>query len=69
MIIATVAATLICAAFIMTPYNMERFSQSAAAALISLSNIVFYFEAGYWDTASELKSLLHPWSLRVKEQF
>ena len=53
----------------MTPNDMVTFSRSAAAALFSLSNIVFYLESGYWDTASELKPLLHTWSLGVEEQF
>ncbi|MFT5085596.1 MAG: hypothetical protein ACI9Y1_003657, partial [Lentisphaeria bacterium] len=29
----------------------------------------FYMEAGYFDTASHLKPLLHTWSLSVEEQF
>lgn len=41
----------------------------AVAALVSVSNIVFYAEAGYWDADSELKPLLHTWSLGVEEQF
>lgn len=53
----------------MTPYDMVDFSRTAAAALFSLSNVVFYFESGYWDAASELKPLLHTWSLGVEEQF
>jgi peptidoglycan/LPS O-acetylase OafA/YrhL len=68
-LIATVAATILGAAFIMTPYDMVELSRSAVAALFSLSNFVFYSESGYWDTASELKPLLHTWSLGVEEQF
>lgn len=68
-LIATIAATLFGSALIMTPYDMVEFSRSAAAALFSLSNIVFYLESGYWDAASELKPLLHTWSLGVEEQF
>jgi len=68
-LIATIAATLLGAAFIMTPYDMSGFSRSAVAALFSLSNFVFYLESGYWDTASEFKPLLHTWSLGVEEQF
>lgn len=68
-LIATIAATLLGASLVMTPYDMVAFSRSAAAALFSLSNIVFYLESGYWDTASELKPLLHTWSLGVEEQF
>ena len=68
-LIATVAATLLGAALIMTPYDMVAVSRSAVAALFSVSNVVFYFESGYWDAASELKPLLHTWSLGVEEQF
>jgi len=68
-LIATTAATLIAASFVMLPYNMMEFARSATAALFSLSNIVFYMESGYWDSASELKPLLHTWSLGVEEQF
>lgn len=34
-----------------------------------LENVVLYKEAGYFDTASELKPLMHLWSLAVEEQF
>jgi peptidoglycan/LPS O-acetylase OafA/YrhL len=33
------------------------------------SNFVFWFEAGYFDRASDLKPLLHLWSLGIEEQF
>ncbi|MFV0275953.1 MAG: acyltransferase family protein, partial [Parahaliea sp.] len=66
---ATVALTFVAAACILFPQDFLSFSRSAVASLFSLSNIVFYSEAGYWDTASELKPLLHTWSLGVEEQF
>lgn len=34
-----------------------------------VSNIVFWREAGYFDVNSELKPLLHLWSLGVEEQY
>ena len=33
------------------------------------SNITLLNESGYFDTASELKPLLHLWSLAIEEQF
>ena len=33
------------------------------------SNILFWIESGYFATASELKPLLHTWSLAVEEQY
>lgn len=34
-----------------------------------IANIQLWREAGYFDTASELKPLLHLWSLSIEEQF
>lgn len=34
-----------------------------------IANFIYFFEAGYWDTQSSLKPLLHLWSLGVEEQF
>lgn len=68
-LVATVAVSMVFAALLFTPYIMVGFAKSAAAALFSLSNIVFFAESGYWDSASELKPLLHTWSLGVEEQF
>ena len=34
-----------------------------------IANIVYWLEAGYFDSASETKPLLHLWSLGVEEQF
>ena len=68
-LIATVLLTTLAASILMTPYELVTYSRSAVAALFSVSNIVFFLEAGYWDSASELKPLLHTWSLGVEEQF
>ncbi|MEO1362183.1 MAG: acyltransferase family protein [Pseudomonadota bacterium] len=51
------------------PKDMADFSQSLLATSLFSSNILFWREAGYFDTASELKPLLHTWSLAVEEQF
>jgi peptidoglycan/LPS O-acetylase OafA/YrhL len=40
-----------------------------AAGAGFLSNIILWKEAGYFDPASELKALLHLWSLGIEEQF
>lgn len=34
-----------------------------------ISNLVLWFESGYFEGASELKPLLHLWSLGIEEQF
>lgn len=68
-LIATVLATTLACAAILEPYDMIAYGRSAVATLFSVSNILFFSEAGYWDSASELKPLLHTWSLGVEEQF
>jgi len=49
--------------------DMEDFSRSLSAVSVFASNILFWRESGYFDTAAELKSLLHTWSLAVEEQY
>jgi peptidoglycan/LPS O-acetylase OafA/YrhL len=48
---------------------MKDFAQSLIAVSIFSSNILFWRESGYFDTTSELKPLLHKWSLAVEEQY
>lgn len=51
------------------PEDLKDFSQSLVAVSVFSSNILFWFESGYFDTAAELKPLLHTWSLAVEEQY
>ena len=51
------------------PSDMKSFSQSLIATAAFASNIFFWRESGYFDTATELKPLLHTWSLAVEEQY
>lgn len=45
------------------------FARSLVAVASFSSNILFWLEADYFDTAAELKPMLHTWSLAVEEQF
>lgn len=67
--LVTILVTFVVAAFILDPDDFTGLSKSAIASVFSVSNILFFTEAGYWDTASDLKPLLHTWSLGVEEQF
>lgn len=49
--------------------DLSAFSRSVAAVSVYLSNFFFWREGGYFNTASELKPLLHTWSLAVEEQY
>jgi len=51
------------------PMEMKQFMQSVASVPLFASNFLFFAKTGYFDTASELKPLLHTWSLAVEEQY
>ena len=51
------------------PSDMKDFCRSLVAVSLFASNFLFWHESGYFDTASELKPLLHTWSLAVEEQY
>lgn len=51
------------------PHHLKEFSQSLIAISSISSNILFWMESGYFGTASELKPMLHTWSLSVEEQY
>ena len=53
----------------MLPSEMKEFSQSLVAVSLFASNILFWQESGYFETAAEEKPLLHTWSLAVEEQY
>lgn len=55
--------------WLLTPFDLREFSQSVFATSIFSSNIYFFLKSGYFDVASELKPLLHTWSLAVEEQY
>lgn len=55
--------------FWLLPSDMKDFSQSLVAVSVFASNILFWRESGYFDTAAEIKPLLHTWSLAVEEQY
>jgi len=67
--LVTILATLFVAYFILSPADLERLGKSSLYASLSVSNIFFWSESGYFSQDSALKPLLHTWSLSVEEQF
>lgn len=61
--------SLAAACFWMFPYELVDFAKSLLATIFFGSNIFFWQNSGYFDSASELKPLLHTWSLAVEEQY
>lgn len=53
----------------MLPSQLEDFAQSLVAIVTFSSNILFWRESGYFSADSDLKPLLHTWSLAVEEQY
>jgi len=49
--------------------DFRLFSKSLIAVPTFSSNILFWKETGYFDTTSELKPLLHTWTLALEEQY
>ena len=63
---------LVCIPFawvLLSPADLKSFSESLVAVALFFSNIFFWTDGGYFETAAELKPLLHTWSLAVEEQF
>lgn len=53
----------------MLPEELKNFGKMLASTVLFLSNVTLWGETGYFEAASELKPLLHTWSLSVEEQF
>jgi peptidoglycan/LPS O-acetylase OafA/YrhL len=68
-LISTITITTVLAVVTFTPGDLVGYGKSVAASAISMSNVLFWSESGYFDAASKTKPLLHTWSLSVEEQF
>lgn len=55
--------------FILAPDDYFDLGRSAREQAYFAGNFYFWKESGYFDGPSELKPLLHTWSLAVEEQF
>ena len=55
--------------FLLTPHDYSELGRSVRYQAMFLSNVLFGRQDGYFDNASDLKPLLHTWSLSVEEQF
>lgn len=61
--------TFAAAWFIFLPDEFWRYARSLVSSQLYVSNVVFWMEEDYFNGPSELKPLLHTWSLAVEEQF
>ena len=65
----TIVVTLVAGYFIFMPDEMKELGQSTVSVVAYVSNVFFWLKSDYFDGPSELKPLLHTWSLAVEEQF
>ena len=64
-----VTLTTLVFAYYIDFYNMRNFLNSLFSTLIMGSNFYFWKDAGYFALPSNMKPLLHTWSLGIEEQF
>ena len=55
--------------FVLLPDEYEQLGRHIAASAAFVQNFNLLQEAGYFDIATELKPLMHLWSLAIEEQF
>ena len=55
--------------FLLPPIEFKDYGQSLFFASFFSSNIFFWIESGYFGVGTDLKPLIHTWSLGVEEQF
>lgn len=68
-LIIVLSASYIFGWFALMPDEFKQLGKHIAAGVGFVQNFVLWKEAGYFDTASELKPLMHLWSLAIEEQF
>jgi peptidoglycan/LPS O-acetylase OafA/YrhL len=54
---------------VLLPNEYGALGEHVAAGAGFIANVLLWTESGYFDKASELKPLLHLWSLGIEEQF
>lgn len=65
-----VISTSFCAGwYLLLPDELALLSKHGGAGILFLSNVVLFFETGYFDISAHAKPFLHLWSLGVEEQF
>ena len=68
-LIALLAVITVFSAVILLPSDLIGYGKSLLASLAFVANIYFWRDTNYFTKASEMKPLLHLWSLGVEEQF
>jgi peptidoglycan/LPS O-acetylase OafA/YrhL len=62
-------ASSLAAVVVFSPEHLKQFARELMTSVLSVSNVFFFSESGYFDIDKQFKALLHTWSLGVEEQF
>jgi peptidoglycan/LPS O-acetylase OafA/YrhL len=68
-LLVVVVTTLLAAVAVLPSSLVALVVMHAVAGLMMVVNVLFALQASYFDVTSEVKPLLHLWSLAVEEQF
>ena len=68
-LLAVLTASAVAGWYLLLPQEYRLLGKHIASGAGFVQNIVLQREAGYFDIASDLKPLLHLWSLAIEEQF
>jgi peptidoglycan/LPS O-acetylase OafA/YrhL len=52
---------------LLNPAELVYFAKSLLGSVLFLGNITSYLQSGYFDAASDVKPLMHLWSLAIEE--
>lgn len=67
--VVVATATTVAAILVLPPAELQSYGNSLVGVATFSSNIIFWFNSGYFDAASADKLLLHTWSLAVEELY
>jgi peptidoglycan/LPS O-acetylase OafA/YrhL len=68
-LILVLSASILFGWFMLTPLEYDKLGQHVVGGAGFFSNFILWKESGYFDSAANLKPLLHLWSLGIEEQF
>jgi len=68
-LVVVIMFTFLAGTILFDATQLKALAKSVSATALFSSNILFHLQSGYFDAPSELKPLLHTWSLAVEEQF
>lgn len=63
------AVSLLLAYALLNPADLRDYAKSLLGSVLFLANITAYMQSGYFDAASDIKPLMHLWSLAIEEQY